>query len=302
MSSPITVKQLEAFYWIAMLGTFERAALKLNATQSAISKRIQELERITGITLFDRSQRGARLTALGEDLIAIVEEVLALNENIMSLQNSSRRPARKLRIGVTELTAMTWLSRLIARIREIYPSILLEPEIDMSRSLYGRLMEEEIDLIIIPDVFTDPNVTAVPIGKVENAWLCRPDLVGTGSLISLQQLAQYPVLTHGDQSGSGLYFKKWLKSEGVSFRMIFSSDSISALLGLTLGGMGVSHLPLQCFGFLIDEGKLSVISTTPPLPLVPYAAMYRNDRPQAMTSAIAEVASEVCDFSRQYQV
>jgi DNA-binding transcriptional LysR family regulator len=39
----VTLKQLEALYWIGQLGTFERAATKLSTTQSTISKRIQEL-------------------------------------------------------------------------------------------------------------------------------------------------------------------------------------------------------------------------------------------------------------------
>ncbi|MDF3605779.1 LysR family transcriptional regulator [Paracoccus sp. DMF-8] len=57
MPAPTTLKQLETIYWIANLGTFERAALKLNTTQSAISKRIQELELAVGAELFDRSLR-----------------------------------------------------------------------------------------------------------------------------------------------------------------------------------------------------------------------------------------------------
>ena len=57
----ITLRQLETLHWIAQLGTFERAAIKLNTTQSAISKRIQELEAASGLAVFDRSQRGAWL-------------------------------------------------------------------------------------------------------------------------------------------------------------------------------------------------------------------------------------------------
>jgi DNA-binding transcriptional LysR family regulator len=62
----ITLRQLEALYWIVQLGTFERAAAKLNTTQSAISKRIQELEAACHITVFDRDRRGAKLTEKGE--------------------------------------------------------------------------------------------------------------------------------------------------------------------------------------------------------------------------------------------
>ena len=35
----MTLKQLEAFYWAATLGTFAIAAARLNVTQSSLSKR-----------------------------------------------------------------------------------------------------------------------------------------------------------------------------------------------------------------------------------------------------------------------
>lgn len=61
MTTGVTVKQMEALYWITNLGTFEKAALRLNTSQSAISKRVQELEGLTGITVFDRRSAGPGL-------------------------------------------------------------------------------------------------------------------------------------------------------------------------------------------------------------------------------------------------
>lgn len=58
----LTFKQMEALYWIVQLGSFDAAATRLNTTQSAISKRIQELERAFDLTVFDRAHRSARLT------------------------------------------------------------------------------------------------------------------------------------------------------------------------------------------------------------------------------------------------
>jgi len=40
----LTFKQLEAVYWVVKLGGFAAAAAKLHTTQSAVSKRVQELE------------------------------------------------------------------------------------------------------------------------------------------------------------------------------------------------------------------------------------------------------------------
>ena len=40
----MTFKQLEALYWIARLGGFAQAANQLHTSQSAVSKRVHELE------------------------------------------------------------------------------------------------------------------------------------------------------------------------------------------------------------------------------------------------------------------
>lgn len=297
----ITLKQLEALHWIVQLGTFERAAAKLNTTQSAISKRVQELEASSGLPIFDRSQRGARLTERGEELLAIGREMLALQERMLSLKNGGQAPARRLRVGVTELSALTWLPRLVAALRQAYEGITIEPEVEMSRDLYERLLDDTIDLIVIPETFSDPNVASSRVAEVANAWMAQPGLVRSKRPLSIDDLAQYPILTQGGRSGSGLYFNKWLRSEGMTFPRVLSSDSLTALLGLTVAGLGVSYLPRECFQSLVSEGKLEEISTTPALPPVPYVVMHRIDRPFAFTSAVAEIVHEVCDFSSQLQ-
>ncbi|WP_311969620.1 LysR family transcriptional regulator [Pseudomonas baltica] len=297
----ITLRQLTALHWIERLGTFERAAEHLHTTQSAISKRVQELESTTGLQLFDRSQRGARLTAAGEELLIIAREMLSLADQITSLKDGTQVITRRLRLGVTELTALTWLPRLISRLVKDFPGLTVEPEVDMSRSLHEKLMDDLVDLIIIPDTFTAPEVTAVPLAIVENAWMAAPGLIGQSGVVGLADLAKYPVLVQGKRSGSGLFVNKWLSALGIELPKTLSSDSLTAMLGLTAAGLGVTYLPLECFRPLVDEGKLTIIRTDPELPPVPYMAMYRNDRPSAFVTEVASRAVELCDFSRQLQ-
>jgi DNA-binding transcriptional LysR family regulator len=297
----ITLKQLEALDWIAQLGTFERAAAKLNTTQSAISKRVHELETSTGLALFDRNQRGARLTEQGEHILALGRNMLAIQEQILSFKHSRQPPARRLRLGVTELSALTWLPRLVSAIASAHPSVIIEPEVDMSRTLYERLTDDSIDMIVIPEAFSAPEITSVRLSEVPNVWSARPGLVKTRRALSFEELAQNTILVQGSRSGTGLIFNKWLRANGVSFQRTISCDSITALIGLAVAGLGISYLPRQCFRPLFEERKLAIVPVRQPLPAVPYAAMYRNDRPSAFTHAIAELARTVCDFSRQLQ-
>ncbi|MFJ2426705.1 LysR family transcriptional regulator [Pseudomonas sp. NPDC087804] len=297
----ITLRQLLAIHWIERLGTFERAADHLHTTQSAMSKRVQELEQSTGLRLFDRSQRGARLTAAGEELLVIAREMLSLADRITSLKDGTHLSTRRLRLGITELTALTWLPKLIARLVADFPGLTVEPDVDMSRNLHEKLMDDLVDIIIIPDTFTAPEVTSVPLVNVENAWMAAPGLIGHSGVIGLAELAKYPVLVQGKRSGSGLFVNKWLGALGIELPKTLSSDSLTAMLGLAAAGMGVTYLPLECFRPLVNEGKLTVIRTDPGLPPVPYMAMYRNDRPSAFVQEVAARAVELCDFSRQLQ-
>lgn len=298
----ITLKQLEAVRWIVELGTFERAANRLNTTQSAISKRIQELETTVGLAVFDRAQRGARLTEKGEHLLAIGQEMLSLQERLLSLKSDGTMPARRLRLGVTELSTLTWLPRLIASLREQYPMLVIEPEVETGRDLYVRLQDDELDLIIIPEAFATPEITAIHLSDVSNAWFARPGLVKTRRALSLEELSSFPLLTQGRRSGTGLLINRWLKERGVSFQRVLACDHLTAVLGLTVAGLGIGYLPKQCFRSFVDDGKLVTIPTKPALPVIPYAAMFKSDRPSMLISNVVETAREVCDFSTKLRL
>jgi DNA-binding transcriptional LysR family regulator len=298
----ITLKQVEAFYWIVHLGTFERAAIKLNTTQSAISKRMQELEAAAGLTIFDRNLRGARLTEQGEGLLAIAEDMLGLQEQVMQLSGAPNIVGRKLRIGITELAALTWLPRFVAEFRHLYPSVEIYPEVGLSRSLLDRLQEGGMDVIVIPDGLASTDIAKKPLQKVVNAWMAKPGLVDTTSgQVSLDKLAEYQILVQGRTSGSGLVLSKWLSSKGVVFPRMLTCDSVMALLGLTVAGLGVGYIPRQCFQPMVDSGRLTEIETDLPLPVTPYVAMYRDDGPSRFAEIAAECVQSVCDFTQQFQ-
>ena len=298
----ITLRQLKALHWIALLGTFERAADRLNTTQSAISKRVQELELSVGRAIFDRSQRGARLTEEGEHVLALAQQMLELEERIVALGSGGPTPAHRLKLGVTELTTYTWLPRLIGALKEQYPSLTIEADVDASRDLFARLQDDDLDLVVISETFTDPDVTSVRLSEVSTAWLARPGLVKEDHPLTLQELGAYPILLQGRRSGSGLAAHRWMKSQGVVFPQMVLSDNMMTVLGLTVAGMGIGNFPRNCFRRLVDAGKLVEISVTPSLPNMPYAAMYKHNRPSALIANVVKIAERVCDFTAQFEI
>ena len=62
----MTLKEIEAFYWTAVLGNFSAAANRLHITQSSLSKRVAELEQSMGADLFARNSKRVELTDEGK--------------------------------------------------------------------------------------------------------------------------------------------------------------------------------------------------------------------------------------------
>ncbi len=294
----ITFKQMEALFWIAEMGSFEAAANKLHMSQSAISKRIQELEETFETELFDRSKRNARLTEKGTELLECSRELLERRDLLMERISSQDVLVRRFRLGVTELTALTWLPAFVEAIRHAYPKVQIEPSVELSSELYRKLEDDQLDLIVVPDVFNDVRFVSTPLHGVENAWMCAPELVRGKRTVDLADLASQTVLTQGPSSGTGLIYERWLAQHDIQLPRTITSHNLLVQVGLTISGVGVSYLPKQCLSHLVKRGALQLISTRPKLPLIHYTALYRADRRHGISPQIAELSRQSCDFSR----
>lgn len=297
----MTFKQLEALFWIAKLGGFSEAAARLHATQSAISKRIQELELQFGTELFDRSHRSARLTEKGEEMYLVA--IKLLDQRDLAIKQFSRPEVieRRIRIGVTELTAMTWLPRLVEVIQKNHPAVVIEPDVDMGLNLREKLAADQTDIIFVPNGQNDSAFVARPLAKVENVWMCKPGFTGSKKSMRLHELATHRLLTQGELSGTGLEYARWLTSLNVHPENTLVCNNLIALLALTLSGLGISYLPRQCLKQMIAAGMLEVVNVKPSLPEVKYVALCKREKPSVLLTSIIGLAQECCDFSLMFQ-
>jgi DNA-binding transcriptional LysR family regulator len=279
------------------LGSFEAAATRLNTTQSAISKRIQELERAFDLTVFDRLHRSARLTEKGAEFFGYAKELLERRDQIVEQIVSKEALVRQIRIGVTELTALTWLPRLITAIQVEFPKVVVEAEVELNATLRERLAADTIDIIVVPQIHGTESFATTRVGEVDNAWMCAPALAPRKVAIPLADIAQFPLILQGGLSGTGFIYTRFLQEHGVSMQRVLASNSLIAQIGLTLSGLGVSSLPKSCLSHMVTRGALRVVQTRPALPPISYVALHRADQSHSLNANIARLAARCCDFS-----
>lgn len=298
----VTYKQLEAIYWVARLGGFAQAAEKLHTSQSAISKRVQEIESLFDTALFDRSLRSARLTDKGDELYALAGRLLAQRDAALEQFARPEVVERRLRIGLTELSAMTWFPRLVDVIQARYPRVVIEPDVDASMTLRAKLLADDLDLAIVPDLAEDSAVGKVAVGKVQNDWMCKPGLVSPSKTFRAQDLLVHRLLTQGERSAAGQAYQRWFQSFGITPTNVLVCNNLIAIIGMTVSGLGISQLPRHCLQPLVAAGLLQPVKVTPALPPIHYVAISRSARRSSFIDAVIQMARQSCDFTRAFQV
>ncbi|MFV5434719.1 MULTISPECIES: LysR family transcriptional regulator [Acinetobacter calcoaceticus/baumannii complex] len=296
----ITFKQMEALIWICKLGNFEAAAEKLHMSQSAISKRIHELESSFDIEIFDRSNRNAKLTEKGRELLIYSQEILEQRDVMLERVSDKKMLISRLRLGVTELTAMTWLPEFIEHIKKLYPKVQIEPTVQVSRILFEQILNDQLDIIIAPDMYDDVRLTSLRLKSVQNAWMCSTKLITNNEHICFDDVAKrgYSFFVQGATSGTGLIYERYFLSQKIMFNRNIVCDSLMAQIGLAISGMGITYLPLKPMRKMIADEKLRTLDFSPKLPLIQYSAIYRADREYGLVPEIAKIAKTTCNFEK----
>jgi DNA-binding transcriptional LysR family regulator len=79
----VELRQLRYFLAVAESQSFRLAAERINVTQPAITRQIQDLETMLGARLFDRTPQGVKLTVAGQLFLPEVRKSLGILESAM---------------------------------------------------------------------------------------------------------------------------------------------------------------------------------------------------------------------------
>ena len=129
--------KLKSFYEVALCKSISKASIKLNISQSSLSRQIQDLESDLNTLLFIRHQKGVILTEQGENLLNAVNKISdSISDFEKKLINKKIKPSGKLTVNTTVGFGSTWLTPRINKFINKYPQ--------MDISLF--ISDEEVDL------------------------------------------------------------------------------------------------------------------------------------------------------------
>jgi DNA-binding transcriptional LysR family regulator len=302
MAHQITFPQLEALVAIADMGSFEAAGRKLGSVQSGVSRHVRELEAHFPRPLFDRGSRSARLTVDGLEVLSQARSILQQRDVLLSQYASEKILRRSLRLGVTELAALTWLPAFIEALRSAYPLVKVELEVGgVAADLYEKLRLAQLDLAIVPDTPRWADMLRFPLANVRNGWFCSPTFSLKRRRLAVSELGQLTLLSQAGDSAAGHVMSKWLEHHGVQPRSILTCNNFAALGGMASAGLGIACLPNAISDELVTLGMLREVHVGPVMPPVRYVAVARQDALTPFHRKVIALARATCNYKTRYQ-
>src|SRR5262249_49572490 len=140
----MNLNHLAIFHAVAQTGSMTLGAERLDISQPAVSKQVQELERVLGVHLFDRIGRRVHLSQAGEILADYARRLFALaHEAEEALAEVSAGGRGRLVIGASTSIGSYLLPGVLAEFSRRHPKIELLVEIQNTEQVHHRLAWNE---------------------------------------------------------------------------------------------------------------------------------------------------------------
>lgn len=214
--------QLETFLAVARTQSFTHAAPAVHLTQSAVSRQIQELEKSLGVQLFERLTGRVSLTTAGRALMEEVPRLLRQVQNVrLRLADISEGEAGEIRIGASVSAANTFLPQVLARFRQLNPSVTLSLLPGRTGPLIEKIRNNEVDVAVIGSEVSESDL--------ETCYRVRDELVLVASpthplvrksTVPVAQLTGVEFIFREPGSDSRALVEKWLGEHGVEVRKL----------------------------------------------------------------------------------
>jgi DNA-binding transcriptional LysR family regulator len=254
----LPLNALRAFEGVAKHGSFTAAANALLISQSALSRHVIALERLTGVALFERRPHALTLTKAGQHLLpAVVKSFDRLEYALDDIRNDGAPMQRTLRVQMPPSFAV----QLAVPILRDFRRASSEVDIDLV-SPYG--VGPPLGDVDIAVVYSRPTVTDLVtdlLWPVRLSVLCHPNIAAAHRGKELAEFIAANEIVHvrlADLPRHHLWtqFARQVGIEPVRMERGLVVDTAVLAAQYALGGQGIALVDTNLFGEELRAGHL----------------------------------------------
>lgn len=280
-SDRLDISALRALIAIADTGGVTRAASRLGLSQSAVSHKIRRLEAALQSPLLARRPGEAVFTEAGERLCGYARRMVDLhNEALADL--GRKRLSGRIRLGVTEDTTISGISRVLGRFSHTHPDVSVRIRTGQSLSVRKWLDAGDLDAAVMQVFRHDVQKDDAVLFSDSLHWVKHKDIV-------LDPSRPIPFLSFDENC----FYRQWGfdagGAEGHRFDRVLECPSAAGIRSAVMSGLGVALLNGMHITTEMDiiEG---VFPSPPELDFV--ARLPAGGGAKAANALVAEIAQE----------
>lgn len=250
---------LHYFVTIADTGSFTKSALQNNMAQSALSRRVRDLEAELGTALFYRNGRGVVLTDAGEVFLARARGILAERE---ALRQDMRASAGELdgtvKLAVPPSVGLVLLAPLLRQIRADLPRVRMRVMEGFSGHVADWLAAGKVDLAVLYKMKASALLDAEHLLFEDLFLISAADAppLDAGPGVAMEALAGEELVLPGLPHGLRVLVEEAAAKAGVTLNVAMELETLPTILDLVGTGGIRTILPLTAVSRELQAGRV----------------------------------------------
>jgi DNA-binding transcriptional LysR family regulator len=287
-------KQLEAFYWLAQLGNYQRVAERLSLTQPAVSARISALEEMLDIRLVERRGHDFALTESGHAVAGYAEQFLNLREAMNT--RIDQRQRQRLSIAMTGPAALTWGVALRDDIARYAQDLVCDFHASANYQLRPMIASGGIDIAFLSNDAGLSPVDGSFAVQYRVGWVARADTVADVDMPRTpDELRQMPLILYPRSSPLFSPIADYVHEDQLSRGPRHYANSLPMIVEMLRQGFGPSAIPLAVVERDIASGLLVEIPTTTALAALEIRCVHLNESRRPLIDDVFDLARHAAE-------
>lgn len=249
---------MRVFLALCRKRSFVAAASDLKVTHSTVSRRISALEDSLQTRLFERTEKGCRLTHAAEMLLPYAEQ---LESTVISLEEcvsgKNHQLSGSIRIGAPDGIGTCFLAFRLGRFQTEHPALEIEL---LAVPMYYSLSKREIDISITVKKPTAGNVVARKLTNYRlGLFATKEYLEDRKEITKREDLQEHKIIGYIDDLlyDQDLDFMNEIHSE---VRANYRTSTVVAQMNAVLAGGGIGVIP-----YFMAHGEEALMPVLPDL-------------------------------------
>lgn len=253
------INLMSTFVAVVDAGSFSEAGRRLNQPKSAISRRIEQLEKRLSVRLLQRTTRAVRPTDLGREYYDRCVRILAEIEDAEQLlRGAQAKPAGKLRVQLPIELGMHVFARLMVEFVRDNPDVSID--FDLSNQ-HINMIDAQYDLAIRIGTMPDSSLISRRILSIKRRFFASPSyLERFGEPASMDDLGRHSCLKFHTDYQSGVWVATGAKGKAVFHPTgAVTANNLTVLREAAVCGLGIAVLPSPFCREAVEAGQLRQI-------------------------------------------